>query len=99
VTGEGGSGGALAIAVGDRVNILENGFYSVISPGRLARASSGAIRPKPRPRGSHEDSPPTDLKELGIVDEIVKEAGRRRAYRPRGLRRAFLEEGTGPATD
>ena len=32
VTGEGGSGGALAIAVGDRVNILENGFYSVISP-------------------------------------------------------------------
>ena len=32
VTGEGGSGGALAIAVGDRVNILENSFYSVISP-------------------------------------------------------------------
>jgi len=32
VTGEGGSGGALAIAIGDRVNILENGFYSVISP-------------------------------------------------------------------
>lgn len=31
VTGEGGSGGALAIAVGDRVNILENAFYSVIS--------------------------------------------------------------------
>src|SRR5439155_1380321 len=30
VTGEGGSGGALAIAVGDRVNILENSFYSVI---------------------------------------------------------------------
>src|SRR5258708_8741044 len=32
VAGEGGSGGALAIAVGDRVNILENSFYSVISP-------------------------------------------------------------------
>src|SRR2546429_5025878 len=32
VTGEGGSGGALAIAVGDKVNILENSFYSVISP-------------------------------------------------------------------
>src|SRR3984893_4737745 len=32
VTGEGGSGGALAIAVGDRVNILENSFYSMISP-------------------------------------------------------------------
>ena len=32
VTGEGGSGGALVIAVGDYVNILENSFYSVISP-------------------------------------------------------------------
>jgi len=33
ITGEGGSGGALAIAVGDRVNMLENSVYSVISPG------------------------------------------------------------------
>ena len=32
ITGEGGSGGALAIAVGDRVNMLENAVYSVISP-------------------------------------------------------------------
>ena len=32
VTGEGGSGGALAIAVGDRVNMLEHSIYSVISP-------------------------------------------------------------------
>jgi len=32
ITGEGGSGGALAIAVGDRVNMLENSVYSVISP-------------------------------------------------------------------
>src|SRR6185369_9757768 len=32
VTGEGGSGGALAIAVGDRVNMLEHAVYSVISP-------------------------------------------------------------------
>src|SRR5688500_6638976 len=32
VTGEGGSGGALAIAVGDRVNMLEHSVYSVISP-------------------------------------------------------------------
>ena len=32
VTGEGGSGGALALAVGDRVLMLENAFYSVISP-------------------------------------------------------------------
>lgn len=35
ITGEGGSGGALAIGVGDRVLILENAWYSVISPRRL----------------------------------------------------------------
>ena len=32
ITGEGGSGGALAVAVGDKVNMLENAIYSVISP-------------------------------------------------------------------
>jgi acetyl-CoA carboxylase carboxyl transferase subunit alpha len=72
VTGEGGSGGALAIAVGDRVNILENGFYSVISPEgcaaimwrNAAKAETAAAALKITPR---------DLKELGIVDEIVPE--------------------------
>ncbi len=72
VTGEGGSGGALAIAVGDRVNILENGFYSVISPEGCAaimwrdaaKAETAAAALKITPR---------DLKELGIVDEIVRE--------------------------
>jgi acetyl-CoA carboxylase carboxyl transferase subunit alpha len=72
VTGEGGSGGALALAVGDRVNILENSFYSVISPEGCAsiiwrdpaKAETAAIAMKIMP---------TDLKELGIVDEIVGE--------------------------
>src|SRR5215468_6299457 len=72
VTGEGGSGGALAIAVGDRVNILENGFYSVISPEGCAsiiwrdstKAETAAIAMKIMAN---------DLKELGIIDEIVKE--------------------------
>lgn len=72
VTGEGGSGGALAIAVGDRINILENGFYSVISPEGCAsiiwrdsaKAETAAAAMK---------ITATDLKELGIVDEIVKE--------------------------
>ena len=72
VTGEGGSGGALAIAVGDRVNILENSFYSVISPegcaaimwrdAAKAETAAGALK-----------ITATDLKELGIVDEIVPE--------------------------
>lgn len=72
VTGEGGSGGALAIAVGDRVNILENSFYSVISPEGCAsiiwrdatKAETAAAAMKITPK---------DLKELGIVDEIVPE--------------------------
>jgi acetyl-CoA carboxylase carboxyl transferase subunit alpha len=72
VTGEGGSGGALAIAVGDRVNILENSFYSVISPEGCAaimwrdatKAETAAVALKITAK---------DLKELGIVDEIVPE--------------------------
>jgi acetyl-CoA carboxylase carboxyl transferase subunit alpha len=72
VTGEGGSGGALAIAVGDRVNILENAFYSVISPegcaaimwrdAGKAELAAAALRITAR-----------DLREFGLVDEIVPE--------------------------
>jgi acetyl-CoA carboxylase carboxyl transferase subunit alpha len=73
VTGEGGSGGALAIAVGDRVNILENSVYSVISPEGCAsilwrdaaRAEEAAARMK---------ITATDLKSFGLVDEIIPEA-------------------------
>jgi acetyl-CoA carboxylase carboxyl transferase subunit alpha len=72
VTGEGGSGGALAIAIGDRVNILENSFYSVISPEGCAsiiwrdptKAETAAAAMKITAK---------DLKALGIVDEIVPE--------------------------
>jgi acetyl-CoA carboxylase carboxyl transferase subunit alpha len=72
VTGEGGSGGALAIAIGDRVNIFENSFYSVISPEGCAaimwrdstQAETAAIALKITAR---------DLKEFGIVDEIIPE--------------------------
>ena len=72
VTGEGGSGGALAIAVGDRVNILENSFYSVISPEGCAaimwrdaaKAETAAVALK---------ITANDLKELGVIDEIVAE--------------------------
>jgi acetyl-CoA carboxylase carboxyl transferase subunit alpha len=72
VTGEGGSGGALAIAVGDRVNMLEHAVYSVISPEGCAsilwrdagRAAEAATAMKITAR---------DLRELGLVDEIVPE--------------------------
>jgi acetyl-CoA carboxylase carboxyl transferase subunit alpha len=72
VTGEGGSGGALAIAVGDRVNMLEHSVYSVISPEGCAsilwrdaaRAEEAATAMK---------ITAADLKGLGIVDEVVPE--------------------------
>ena len=53
VIGEGGSGGAIAIALADRVLMQENAIYSVISPegcarDPLARRRRGAERPPPR---------------------------------------------------
>jgi acetyl-CoA carboxylase carboxyl transferase subunit alpha len=72
VTGEGGSGGALGIAVGDVVNILENSFYSVISPEGCAAI---LWRDSSKAEAAAEAMKITakDLKELGIVDEIVPE--------------------------
>ena len=72
VTGEGGSGGALAIAVGDTVLMLENAVYSVISPegcaGILWRDGAKA----PEAAEALKITAP-DLLKLGAIDEIVKE--------------------------
>ena len=72
ITGEGGSGGALAIAVGDRVLMMENAVYSVISPegcaGILWRDGAKA----PEAAEALKITAP-DLKRLGAVDEVVKE--------------------------
>ena len=72
VTGEGGSGGALAIAVGDRILMLENAIYSVISPegcaGILWRDGTKA----PEAAEALKITAP-DLLKLGAIDEIVKE--------------------------
>jgi acetyl-CoA carboxylase carboxyl transferase subunit alpha len=72
ITGEGGSGGALAIAIGDRVNMLENSVYSVISPEGCA---SILWRDASKAEVAAEALKITaqDLKELGIIDEIVSE--------------------------
>jgi acetyl-CoA carboxylase carboxyl transferase subunit alpha len=72
ITGEGGSGGALAIAVGDRVNMLENSVYSVISPEGCA---SILWRDSSKAEIAAEALKITapDLKEFGIIDEIVPE--------------------------
>ena len=72
VTGEGGSGGALAIAVGDRILMLENAIYSVISPegcaGILWRDGTKA----PEAAEALKITAP-DLLKLGAIDEIVAE--------------------------
>ncbi len=72
VTGEGGSGGALAIAVADRVLMMENTIYSVISP-------EGCASIMWRDAGKKEIAAqalkitPNELQELGCIDDIVPE--------------------------
>ena len=72
VIGEGGSGGALGIGVADRVLILENAYYSVISPEGCA-----AILWKDRAAAAKAAEAlritAKDLLELGLVDEIIPE--------------------------
>jgi acetyl-CoA carboxylase carboxyl transferase subunit alpha len=72
ITGEGGSGGALAIALGDRVLMLENSIYSVISPEGCA---SILWRDSGKAEIAAEALKITapDLLELNLVDEIVPE--------------------------
>jgi len=97
VIGEGGSGGALGIGVGDRVAILENAYYSVISPegcagilwksGTYAEQAARALRLTSR-----------DLRAMEVVDDVIEEplggahrdhhqmAGRLKMYLTRCLR-------------
>ena len=72
IIGEGGSGGALAIGVGDRVNILQYSTYSVISPEGCASILWNDA-------GKAEDAATalgltsSRLKELGLVDQVIRE--------------------------
>lgn len=72
--GEGGSGGALALSVGNEVWMLENATYSILSPegfasilwkdGRRAKEASGVMKITAQ-----------DLKALGVIEEIIPEYG------------------------
>ncbi|MDD5423371.1 MAG: acetyl-CoA carboxylase carboxyl transferase subunit alpha, partial [Candidatus Omnitrophica bacterium] len=72
VIGEGGSGGALGIGIGDRTYVLENSYYSVISPEGCA-----AILWKERSRAPDAAAAlkltAKDLFEMQIIDGIIKE--------------------------
>ncbi len=72
VIGEGGSGGALALGVGNYVHMLENSTYSVISPeGAATILWKDAKKSKEAAEALKITAP--DLKRLGIIDEIIKE--------------------------
>ena len=72
ITGEGGSGGALAIGVGDRVNMLEYSIYSVIAP-----ESCSAILWRDQLHAAEAAEAlkltPEDLKKHNLIDEIIPE--------------------------
>ncbi len=72
VTGEGGSGGALAIAVGDRVNMLEHSVYSVISPEGCASILWRDARRAEEAAAAMKITA-ADLVRFGLVDEVIPE--------------------------
>ena len=72
VIGEGGSGGALGIGIGDRVCMLENAYYSVISPEGCA-AILWKDRTKAPEAASALKLTSRDLIKSGIIDEVIPE--------------------------
>lgn len=94
VLGEGGSGGALGIGVADRVLMLENAYYSVISPEGCAAILWKDRKHAPEAAEAMKISAP-DLLELGLIDGVVAEpaggAHRNREETAQNLRAALLE--------
>jgi acetyl-CoA carboxylase carboxyl transferase subunit alpha len=74
VVGEGGSGGALGIGIGDRVAMLEHAYYSVISPegcaGILWKVATDETKPKAAEALKLTSK---HLRELGVIDEVIPE--------------------------
>ena len=72
IIGEGGSGGALALAVADKVLMLEHSIYSVISPEGCAAIlfKNGALAEK---AANNLKISAQNLKKLGIIDDIIEE--------------------------
>ena len=105
VIGEGGSGGALAIGVADRVLMLENSIYSVISPeGCAAILWEDAKRAREAAEALRVTAP--DCLKLGVIDGIVPEppggahrSWERAADELRGVLRGVLDELRGLAGD
>ncbi len=94
VIGEGGSGGALGIGIGDKICVLENAYYSVISPEGCA-----AILWKNSTKASEAAEAlkltASDLLRFGIIDEIIKEplggANRDPQQAAKNIKESFLK--------
>jgi acetyl-CoA carboxylase carboxyl transferase subunit alpha len=72
IIGEGGSGGALALGVGDRLLMLENATYSVISPEGCAAILWKSETEKEKAAEALKGTA-ADLYELGVIDEVLSE--------------------------
>jgi len=94
VTGEGGSGGALALAAADRMLMLENAYYSVISPEGCATILFKDAGAAPRAAAALRMTAP-DLLRLRVMDAVVPEPAEGAHTDPQGvaanLRRAVVD--------
>jgi acetyl-CoA carboxylase carboxyl transferase subunit alpha len=74
VIGEGGSGGALGIGIGDRVSMLEHGYYSVISPEGCAGILWKVATDETKPLAAQAlKLTSKELARLGVIDDIIPE--------------------------
>lgn len=90
ITGEGGSGGALALAVGNRVLMLENACYSVISPESCSTILYGHAGEAGRLAATMKITAP-ELIKLGVIDKIIPEPEDGAHRDPDGAARAVAE--------
>jgi acetyl-CoA carboxylase carboxyl transferase subunit alpha len=95
VLGEGGSGGALGIGVTDRVLMMENAYYSVISPEGCAAILWKHRKHAPEAAEAMKIAAP-DLGKLGLIDEVIPEpvGGAHHSHKEsaENLRRAVLKQ-------
>ena len=73
VIGEGGSGGALAVAVADEVWMLENSVYSILSPGRILLLFLWKDSKKAKEAAEVMRLTAEDLKQMGVVERVIFE--------------------------
>lgn len=96
VIGEGGSGGALGIGVGDRVAMLQHAYYSVISPEGCAGILWKTANDETKPRAADAlRMTSRDLFQFGVIDDVIDEplGGAHRSPRDMGTRlKGYLEK-------